>query len=1255
MVIKGNDGTVYADSGYWVSEYTYIVQQCDLTCNDGTQNQGETGVDCGGPCAPCETSGDQNPGGDPPAKPAPPPSPPSPSPGPPTCGSDPNKPFGSKANVGTGSYSHEQVLFSTGGTFATTFSLYYNSRNKSVGPLGGGWSHSFSARLFGPTAADANHIYLRSGSGIITVYTLTNGSFLPPPGDTSTLTRNPDNSAILAYPDGLTYNFDTNGNLVLVTDRHNSQTSLTYTNGDLAQITDAIGRGITLTYDTSFTPHRLTWVTDPAGNAYELKYQNGLLWRVVNPLANAQATTQGYWEYTYNGNDLLLIKRDPNGNVSKNVYQSDLRIQTSTDPEGTINPAGHTRSLTYGTPVGSLLTTTLTEKDGTIWTYGYDTQKGLLKSKTDPNGKVSRFTYFANNHLKSITVPYDFGKSLTTFYTYDSFGNMLTETGPADLSVYSPPYNDPETVTDPSALAGLTPPIKPAFRYTYDTAAHFYRLTGESDERGATALVTTYAYTTENGGDVVTATAPGNFVTVTKYNPNGTVRDKIDANGKTTHIEYYPVTADNIAAGSAGQLWWIVGPDGVKLTYTAYDKNGNPTEFKLTDTNNADIPVKTTQGYDALNRLVSVLKESTLVPPRFPANLTRFGYDDAGNRNSLIDAETHETKYEYRYDHQIKKVTSTVNGLALDAVYEYGGTSCPSCSGVDKLTAVKDPNQVKNNLPGTVYQYDAVGRLQYETDPLGKKTRYEYYDNGLLWKKYDATGGDPGTLLVTYQYNNRGLLTDRLFPDGTYVHNTYYPDDKLWTAENQNIAYTYTYYDNGRLKDVTDNVGRKISYDSYDNLGQRTQVTILKGGGVDERVINYNYDTANRPWHITSSAGTFTYAYDALGRRDTLDYPNGTQSVWDYDDLDRLAAITHRATGGAAFATYSYPYRDQVGNITDVTGDRNATYFYDEIYRLLSVVAGNPEAFTYDDAGNRKTGPGPKDTAYLANDANQITTGRKLLYGYDNFGNQTSKAVPGATDKSWTQTWDYENRLIKVEKIKGSERKTVAFKYDPFGRRIEKNLETVVNDLTKTSKWTYVYDNDNIALEIYTPPSGPDEKTFYTHGPGTDEHLALERGGSFYYYHADSLGSIGKITDAGKNIVQSYSYDSFGMVTPANNTFRNCYTYTGREWDKETGLYYYRARYYDPMEGRFISKDPIGFDGGDFVLYGYVRNKPINHKDPKGLELSKDDPKYCSEQYYKDRLKCLCKYLFNIKELIVCLGKAYLKEVDCFAKQLEGQ
>jgi RHS repeat-associated protein len=85
--------------------------------------------------------------------------------------------------------------------------------------------------------------------------------------------------------------------------------------------------------------------------------------------------------------------------------------------------------------------------------------------------------------------------------------------------------------------------------------------------------------------------------------------------------------------------------------------------------------------------------------------------------------------------------------------------------------------------------------------------------------------------------------------------------------------------------------------------------------------------------------------------------------------------------------------------------------------------------------------------------------------------------------------------------------------------------------------------------------------------------------------------------------VQQYAYDSFGNIkfTPFPHWIKQPYTYTGREFDHETGLYYYRARYYDPKAGRFVTKDPIGFDGGDYNLFVYVGNNPVNFVDPMGL------------------------------------------------------
>ena len=99
------------------------------------------------------------------------------------------------------------------------------------------------------------------------------------------------------------------------------------------------------------------------------------------------------------------------------------------------------------------------------------------------------------------------------------------------------------------------------------------------------------------------------------------------------------------------------------------------------------------------------------------------------------------------------------------------------------------------------------------------------------------------------------------------------------------------------------------------------------------------------------------------------------------------------------------------------------------------------------------------------------------------------------------------------------------------------------------------------------------------------------------------------MTDALGFIVNDYTYDSYGRIETSSEAVANPFTYTAREFDSESGLYYYRARYYEPDSGRFLSEDPIGFAGGDVNLYRYVRNSPINFRDPLGLEtLPLGDP-----------------------------------------------
>ena len=168
---------------------------------------------------------------------------------------------------------------------------------------------------------------------------------------------------------------------------------------------------------------------------------------------------------------------------------------------------------------------------------------------------------------------------------------------------------------------------------------------------------------------------------------------------------------------------------------------------------------------------------------------------------------------------------------------------------------------------------------------------------------------------------------------------------------------------------------------------------------------------------------------------------------------------------------------------------------------------------------------------------------------------------------------------------------TTTYKYDGLGRRIEKNVN---GSMTR-----YVYDGQDIALDY------DGTNTFvsrYSHGDRVDQPLAVQRVGlGFFYFQSDHQGSITHLTDSTGNIANSYVYDSYGRVLTVAELVPQPFTYTGRERDIESGLYYYRARYYDPQIGRFLSEDPIGFNGGDQNLYRYVFNNPVNLIDPSGL------------------------------------------------------
>lgn len=454
---------------------------------------------------------------------------------------------------------------------------------------------------------------------------------------------------------------------------------------------------------------------------------------------------------------------------------------------------------------------------------------------------------------------------------------------------------------------------------------------------------------------------------------------------------------------------------------------------------------------------------------------------------------------------------------------------------------------------------------------------------------------------IQYVYDALNRLTLKNYPDSTSVDYVYDLVGKVKQVTDPTGSYGFAYDNMGRL------IGTTTQYSflptqtftnayTYDAASNRTGFTAPDGS-----TNSYSYDTLNRLSNLTNSlTGQFWFSYDALSRRTQLTRPNGVNTNYSYDSLSRLLSILHQS-GLTTLDGASYTY-DAAGNRTSKTNYLNEiteNYTYDPLYELTQVTEGGSttESYSYDPSGNRLSSL--TVPSYNYNSSNELTSDSTGSYTYDANGNTLGDAQGRGF------IWDYENRLTQAT-VPGTG--TVTFKYDPFGRRIQKSGPLGTTD--------YLYDGPELIAEIDT--SG-NVLARYTQGPGIDQPFAELRSGTSSYYEQDWIGAVTSLSNSAGALANTYTYDSFGNLTASTGTIGNTYTYdsygrltastgtltnpfqfTGRDFDPETQLNFYRARYYDDSTGRFISEDPSQFDAGD-DFYVYVKNNPLIWIDPLGL------------------------------------------------------
>jgi RHS repeat-associated protein len=474
----------------------------------------------------------------------------------------------------------------------------------------------------------------------------------------------------------------------------------------------------------------------------------------------------------------------------------------------------------------------------------------------------------------------------------------------------------------------------------------------------------------------------------------------------------------------------------------------------------------------------------------------------------------------------------------------------------------------------TEYQYNPLNQVTEVVDPLGNATQVTYDGNGNLTSLTDAlrhgttyihdsmgrlsTRTDPLGHSESYQYDQNGNLTQFTDRRGVTTTNTYDALNRLAQASfGGQSAVSVTYDAADRLAQVADSITGTISraYDgldrltaemtlqgsvgySYDNAGRRTSMSVS-----GQNAVSYAYDNANRVTQTAQGASSVAFGYDSDSRRTSLTLPNGVTMSNNYDAASQLLGVNYQL-GNTLLGNLTYSY-DLAGRWTAVGG----SYAQSGLPSALASASFNAD--------------------------NQLTqfASSNLTYGAN--GNLTS-------DGAHTYTWDVRNQLVSI-----SGAVSASFSYDPFGRRITNPIGAATTN--------YLYDGVNPVQEL----SGGSATANLLTGLTVDEYFQRTDASGPAYFLTDALGSTTALTGPAGNILAQYAYDPYGNTTMAGSS-TNPYQFTGRENDG-TGLYYYRARYYDPARGRFLSEDPVRFESAP-SFYVYVSNNPASFVDPSGFE-----------------------------------------------------
>ena len=637
--------------------------------------------------------------------------------------------------------------------------------------------------------------------------------------------------------------------------------------------------------------------------------------------------------------------------------------------------------------------------------------------------------------------------------------------------------------------------------------------------------------------------------------------------------------------------------DGAGVSYT-YDSRGNRIR-----TTNALGEVVQELSYNLRNQ--PVIQKDTF------GNRTELSYELDGKIKDVRRSGNHQrTLQQYEYNAR-GQITGVVDGNRNPISYDVD--SWGRITGIGFVDGVKEgyeytpAGQVSRTIDGNgnavQYRYNSLGKISERIDQLGFTETFWYDEEGNLSLHIDRDGrqlqracnvfGQPvyekasdaegkHTNISTWHYDSLGRVT-RAVCDGK--------------------SYEYIYDAYGNLKEKRSNGKRLVSY-THDRAGQITE--IKDPAGVCTR---YEYDILGRRSRIYNNDGLeVRYGYDALNRIRHIRYGNGVETAYTYDGDGNICTLETKA-GENVLLSFAYRYdgngnrtaktgtQAALGGITsEITAGNNAldiSYNYDVRGQLLEERRnGASVCYAYDKAGNRiRKTDAQGEIRYLYNEKNQLiaeeSPADRNQFSYDRQG-----GIIEEKNAAGTCLFSYNSRRqqTRVETENGSVQEN---RYDAEGLRFE-----LLENGRRTS---FVYHDGELLQEEGREEQG----TSYHLGAGME---AFRRGQELSYYHRDEQLSTTFIIGGQGEIRNSYQYDAFGIPLETTEQLNNRIRYTGQQYDDVTGQYYLRARYYNPVAGRFMQEDVYQGDG--LNLYAYCGNNPVVYYDPSGYASTLDPWEY---------------------------------------------